>query len=159
MDYFRNSLVLSRRHPGTAASTSRTLTNRCWLDGIFERSALLAMFTLTVIVSLISPAGLQGQEPRRGFHSDRFALRGHPLLLLPVPLPFWGALHGLLPQLPGPVEKTLRDSGVDKKNTHESVLVCGSTRIPTVQAMIQVFFINKEPSKSINPDETSLWSC
>ncbi|CAE8584346.1 unnamed protein product [Polarella glacialis] len=159
MDYFRNSLVLSRRHPGTAASTSRKLTNRYWLDGIFERSALLAMFTLAVIVSLISPAGLQRQKPRQGLHSDRLALRGHPLLLLPVPLPFCGALHGLLPQLPGPVEKTLRDSGIDKKNTHESVLVCGSTRIPKEQAMIQAFLINKKRSKSINPDETSLWSC
>ncbi|CAE8610864.1 unnamed protein product, partial [Polarella glacialis] len=39
--------------------------------------------------------------------------------------------------------------GIDKKNTHELVLVCGSTRIPKVQAMIQ----------SINPDEISLWSC
>merc|ERR1712125_187373 len=49
--------------------------------------------------------------------------------------------------------KCLRDSGIDKRNVHEVVLVGGSTRIPKVQAMIQEFFNGKEPCKSINPDE------
>merc|ERR1712072_207271 len=53
----------------------------------------------------------------------------------------------------GPVEKCMRDSGIDKKNVHEVVLVGGSTRISKVQAMIQEFFNGKEPCKSINPDE------
>merc|ERR1711906_3112 len=53
----------------------------------------------------------------------------------------------------GPVEKCLKDSGIDKKGVHEVVLVGGSTRIPKVQAMIQEFFNGKEPCKSINPDE------
>merc|ERR1712029_1257259 len=53
----------------------------------------------------------------------------------------------------GPVEKCMRDSGIDKRNVHEVVLVGGSTRIPKVQAMIQEFFNGKEPCKSINPDE------
>ncbi|KAF4651607.1 70-kilodalton heat shock protein [Perkinsus chesapeaki] len=52
-----------------------------------------------------------------------------------------------------PVEKCLRDSGIDKRNVHEVVLVGGSTRIPKVQSMIQEFFNGKEPCKSINPDE------
>jgi len=53
----------------------------------------------------------------------------------------------------GPVEKCLRDSGVDKRGVNEVVLVGGSTRIPKVQAMIQEFFNGKEPNRSINPDE------
>merc|ERR1712224_881875 len=53
----------------------------------------------------------------------------------------------------GPVEKCMRDSGIDKKAIHDVVLVGGSTRIPKVQAMIQEFFNGKEPCKSINPDE------
>jgi L1 cell adhesion molecule like protein len=53
----------------------------------------------------------------------------------------------------GPVEKALRDSGLDKKAIHDIVLVGGSTRIPKVQAMIQEFFNGKEPNRSINPDE------
>jgi len=53
----------------------------------------------------------------------------------------------------GPVEKCMRDSGIDKKGVHEVVLVGGSTRIPKVQAMIQEFFNGKEPNRSINPDE------
>merc|ERR1719443_2630500 len=52
-----------------------------------------------------------------------------------------------------PVEKCLKDSGIDKKNVHEIVLVGGSTRIPKVQSMLQEFFNGKEPNKSINPDE------
>jgi len=51
------------------------------------------------------------------------------------------------------VEKCLRDSGIDKRNVHEVVLVGGSTRIPKVQSMIQEFFNGKEPNRSINPDE------
>merc|ERR1711937_929770 len=54
----------------------------------------------------------------------------------------------------GPVEKCLRDSGIDKKGVHDVVLAGGSTRIPKVQSMIQEFFNGKEPCKSINPDET-----
>jgi len=53
----------------------------------------------------------------------------------------------------GPVEKVLRDSGIDKKNVHEIVLVGGSTRIPKVQSLLQEFFNGKEPNRSINPDE------
>jgi L1 cell adhesion molecule like protein len=53
----------------------------------------------------------------------------------------------------GPVEKCIRDSGIDKRNVHDVVLVGGSTRIPKVQAMIQEFFNGKEPNRSINPDE------
>merc|ERR1712194_577156 len=53
----------------------------------------------------------------------------------------------------GPVEKTLRDSGIDKRNVHEVVMVGGSTRIPKVQQLIQEFFNGKEPCRSINPDE------
>merc|ERR1712124_35588 len=53
----------------------------------------------------------------------------------------------------GPVEKALRDSGLDKKAIHDIVLVGGSTRIPKVQGLIQEFFNGKEPNRSINPDE------
>jgi len=53
----------------------------------------------------------------------------------------------------GPVEKCLRDSGIDKRNVHEVVMVGGSTRIPKVNQLIQEFFNGKESNKSINPDE------
>merc|ERR1712224_823087 len=53
----------------------------------------------------------------------------------------------------GPVEKAMRDCGLDKKAIHDIVLVGGSTRIPKGQALIQEFFNGKEPNRSINPDE------
>ncbi|KAG0344777.1 70-kilodalton heat shock protein [Podila humilis] len=52
-----------------------------------------------------------------------------------------------------PVEKVLRDSGIDKARVNEIVLVGGSTRIPKIQKMVSDFFNGKEPNKSINPDE------
>lgn len=52
-----------------------------------------------------------------------------------------------------PVEKVLRDSGIDKSKVDEIVMVGGSTRIPKVQKLVSDFFGGKEPNKSINPDE------
>merc|ERR1712121_104091 len=52
-----------------------------------------------------------------------------------------------------PVEKSLRDAKMDKKDIHEIVLVGGSTRIPKIQKLLQDFFNGKELNKSINPDE------
>ena len=52
-----------------------------------------------------------------------------------------------------PVEKVLRDSGIDNSNVHEIVLVGGSTRIPRVVKLVSDFFGGKALNKSINPDE------
>jgi L1 cell adhesion molecule like protein len=52
-----------------------------------------------------------------------------------------------------PVEKVLRDAGLDKSQVDEIVLVGGSTRIPKVQKLVSEFFNGKEPNRSINPDE------
>jgi L1 cell adhesion molecule like protein len=51
-----------------------------------------------------------------------------------------------------PVERVLRDAKIDKSSVHEVVLVGGSTRIPKIQRLVSDYF-NKEPNKSINPDE------
>ncbi len=57
------------------------------------------------------------------------------------------------------VEKTitiannvLKDSGLNKNEINEVVLVGGSTRVPLVQQKVKEFF-GKEPNKSVNPDE------
>ena len=51
-----------------------------------------------------------------------------------------------------PVERVLRDAKTDKSSVNEIVLVGGSTRIPKIQRLVSDFF-NKDPNKSINPDE------
>jgi len=56
-----------------------------------------------------------------------------------------------------PVKKVLTDSGMAKSEVHDVVLVGGSTRIPKIQALIKEFFNDKEPSRSINPDEAVAW--
>ncbi|MED6138533.1 70-kilodalton heat shock protein [Stylosanthes scabra] len=52
------------------------------------------------------------------------------------------------------VEKCLADAKVDKNNVHDVVLVGGSSRIPKLQNLLQEFFLGKDLSKGINPDET-----
>merc|ERR1712037_377827 len=52
-----------------------------------------------------------------------------------------------------PVKKVMEDSGLDKKQVDEVVLVGGSTRIPKIQQLIKDYFNGKEPNRGINPDE------
>ncbi|OAF63560.1 hypothetical protein A3Q56_08731, partial [Intoshia linei] len=52
-----------------------------------------------------------------------------------------------------PVNKALQDSGFDKSQIHDVVLVGGSTRIPKIQKLLSDFFNGKKLNHSINPDE------
>ncbi|MCY4443595.1 MAG: molecular chaperone DnaK [Proteobacteria bacterium] len=52
----------------------------------------------------------------------------------------------------GPCRQVIKDSGVTTSEINEVLLVGGSTRIPLVQKKVQEFF-NKEPNRSVNPDE------
>jgi molecular chaperone DnaK len=54
--------------------------------------------------------------------------------------------------LAGPCLTCLKDSGLDKSEINEVILVGGSTRIPAVQARVKEIF-GREPSKGVNPDE------
>ncbi len=58
----------------------------------------------------------------------------------------------LLDRLAGPCNTALKDSGLDKSEIHEVILVGGSTRIPAVQERVKAIF-GKDPSKGVNPDE------
>jgi molecular chaperone DnaK len=49
-------------------------------------------------------------------------------------------------------ETTLKDSGLNKENIDEVILVGGSTRIPAVQAVVEKVF-DKKANKNVNPDE------
>ncbi|MEX1015246.1 MAG: molecular chaperone DnaK, partial [Phycisphaeraceae bacterium] len=51
-----------------------------------------------------------------------------------------------------PVNKAMSDAGLKADDIDEVVLVGGSTRMPKVQAIVKELF-DKEPNKSINPDE------
>merc|ERR1712050_115912 len=52
-----------------------------------------------------------------------------------------------------PVKQGLEDSGMQKNQIDDVVLVGGSTRIPKVQQLIKDFFGGKEPNRGVNPDE------
>ncbi len=52
----------------------------------------------------------------------------------------------------GPCKQAMADAGVTPDKINEVVLVGGSTRIPRIQAIVKQLF-NKEPNKTVNPDE------
>ncbi|GAB4146561.1 MAG: molecular chaperone DnaK [Patescibacteria group bacterium] len=51
-----------------------------------------------------------------------------------------------------PVKKALSDSGIDKGEINEILMVGGMTRMPLVQKTVEDFF-GKKPNFSVNPDE------
>lgn len=52
-----------------------------------------------------------------------------------------------------PVKQAIKDAALQPDRIDRIILVGGSTRIPAVQQTIKKFFQNKEPDRSINPDE------
>jgi molecular chaperone DnaK len=58
----------------------------------------------------------------------------------------------LTERLRGPVTQALKDAGLQASALDEVVLVGGSTRMPVVQELVRKL-TNKEPNKSVNPDE------
>jgi molecular chaperone DnaK len=51
-----------------------------------------------------------------------------------------------------PMQKALKDAGLDPSTVDEVILVGGSTRMPKIQEIVKDFF-KKEPHKGVNPDE------
>ncbi len=53
----------------------------------------------------------------------------------------------------GPVKQALSDARLTERDIDEVVLVGGSTRTPSVQALVRKLTGGKEPNQSVNPDE------
>ena len=51
-----------------------------------------------------------------------------------------------------PCEQALKDAGMTTSQINEVILVGGSTRIPKVQEIVEIFF-GRKPNRSVNPDE------
>lgn len=65
---------------------------------------------------------------------------------------FESLIKDLVARVVAPCETCLKDSGLDKNEINEVILVGGSTRVPLVQERVKEVF-GKEPSKGVNPDE------
>lgn len=65
---------------------------------------------------------------------------------------FQNMISDVLKKLLIPCQIALKDAKLSIKDIQQVLLVGGSTRIPAVQQTIKKFF-NKEPNKSLNPDE------
>jgi molecular chaperone DnaK len=65
---------------------------------------------------------------------------------------FEAMIEDILQRSVGPCKQALADAGFSTSQIDEVVLVGGSTRIPRVQAIVREIF-NKEPNKTVNPDE------
>ncbi|MFK0024097.1 molecular chaperone DnaK [Streptomyces sp. NPDC090798] len=53
----------------------------------------------------------------------------------------------------GPVQRAMADAKAGESDIDEVILVGGSTRIPTVQALVRRLTGGKDPNMSVNPDE------
>ena len=60
--------------------------------------------------------------------------------------------HGLVERCRKPCEEAVKAAGIKMSDIDEVILVGGSTRIPSIQEMVEKTF-GKKPSKNINPDE------
>lgn len=58
----------------------------------------------------------------------------------------------LIEKTTGPCKTALKDAALSQSNIDEVILVGGQIRMPKVHQTVQSFF-NKEPNKSVNPDE------
>jgi molecular chaperone DnaK len=61
-------------------------------------------------------------------------------------------IAGIVEKTLAPCRQAMKDAGLSNADINEVLLVGGSTRIPLVQQKVKDFF-NKEPNKSVNPDE------
>jgi len=61
-------------------------------------------------------------------------------------------VKGLVERTMEPVKKALADSGLDKQQINEIIMVGGMSRMPLVQQTIEEFF-GKKPNLTVNPDE------
>ena len=59
----------------------------------------------------------------------------------------------LIDRCKGPFTMAVKDAGVDVKAIDHVILVGGSTRMPSVQALVKELTGGKEPNKGVNPDE------
>jgi molecular chaperone DnaK len=65
---------------------------------------------------------------------------------------FESLVEDLVARTLGPCKACLKDSGVEKNELNEVILVGGMTRMPKVQTTVEDFF-GRKPSKNVNPDE------
>jgi molecular chaperone DnaK len=65
---------------------------------------------------------------------------------------FESLVEELIERTIGPCKACLKDSGVEKNELNEVILVGGMTRMPKVQSTVEDFF-GRKPSKNVNPDE------
>lgn len=61
-------------------------------------------------------------------------------------------IHDVVEKTLEPCRQVMKDAGLGNTEINEVLLVGGSTRIPLVQKRVKEFF-NREPNKSVNPDE------
>ena len=105
------------------------------------------------------------QTIRKAVIETKIALSSQPSAKLDIELPggkryqrettrqqFEDLIRPILDRTIAPCKQAMKDAGVTPEQIEEVVLVGGSTRIPTVRALVKEMF-RREPHTDLNPDE------
>jgi len=105
------------------------------------------------------------QTIRKSVIEAKIALSSEPAAKLDIELPggnryqreitrqqFEALIRPILDRTIAPCKQVMKDAGVTPEQIEEVVLVGGSTRIPTVRALVKEMF-RREPHTDLNPDE------
>ncbi len=105
------------------------------------------------------------QTIRKAVIETKIALSSQPAAKLDIELPagkryqreitrqqFEDLIRPILDRTIGPCKQAMKDAGMTPEQIEEVVLVCGSTRIPTVRSLVKEMF-RREPHTDLNPDE------
>src|SRR5438552_2633926 len=105
------------------------------------------------------------QTIRKAVIETKIALSSQPAAKLDIELPsgkryrreitrqqFEDLIRPILDRTIAPCKQVMKDAGVTPEQIEEVVLVGGSTRIPTVRALVKEMF-RREPHTDLNPDE------
>jgi L1 cell adhesion molecule like protein len=84
---------------------------------------------------------------------EDFISSGEDLDMTMTRAQFENLIQPILDRAFKPVKRVLKDSGIDREQIDEIVLVGGSTRIPVIQSKLSEYFNHKKLNKSVNPDE------
>jgi len=132
-----------------------------WLAGEFEKTEGIALLKDRQALQRLTEAAEKAKCELSGVQEAKISL---PFITADATGPkhietslsrakFEQLASSLISRCKTPVEQAMKDAKLSSSDINEIVLVGGSTRIPSIQALAKELVGGKEPNQSVNPDE------